>query len=88
MEKGTSHSGGIQECYQSTYGCDGKAKSHLEFNLVEGVKNNKKDFFKCIRSKRKTREVGLLPCGSEAIVMKDSEKAELLNAFFCFSLHS
>lgn len=64
-------------------GCDGKAKSHL----VEGVKDNKEGFFKYIRSKRKTREdMGLLLCGSEAVVLKDSEKEELLNAFFFASV--
>lgn len=33
-----------------------KAKAHVEFNLVREVKNNNKDFFKCVSSKRNTRE--------------------------------
>jgi len=33
-----------------------KANAHVEFNLVRDVKNNKKDFFKYLGSKRKTRE--------------------------------
>ena len=33
-----------------------KAKAHLELNLARDVKDNKKGFFKCISSKRKTRE--------------------------------
>lgn len=40
-------------------------------------------FFKYISSKKKTREnVGLLMNGMDALVTKDTEKAELLNAFF------
>lgn len=33
-----------------------KAKAHLELNLVREVKDNKKDFFKHVNSKRKIRE--------------------------------
>lgn len=40
-------------------------------------------FFKYISSKKKTREnVGLLMNGVDALVTKDTEKAELLNVFF------
>ncbi|GAB0208601.1 hypothetical protein GRJ2_003325800 [Grus japonensis] len=47
------------------------------------VKDNKKGFFKYISSKRKTREnVGPLLNEVGALVMEDTEKAELLNAFF------
>jgi len=53
-----------------------KAKVHLELNLARDVKDNKKDFYKYISSKRKTRDkVG-------ALVTEDTQKAELLNAFF------
>ncbi|GAB0182218.1 hypothetical protein GRJ2_000687100 [Grus japonensis] len=60
-----------------------KAKTHLELNLARDVKDNKKGFFKYISSKRKTREnVGLLLNEVGALVMEDTEKTELLNAFF------
>ncbi|GAB0186019.1 mitochondrial enolase superfamily member 1 [Grus japonensis] len=60
-----------------------KAKAHLELNLARGIKHNKKGFFKYISSKRKTREnVGLLLNEVGALVMEDTEKAELLNAAF------
>jgi len=60
-----------------------KAKVHLELNLAKDVKDNEKGFFKYNSSKRKTREnVRLLLNGVSALVMEDTEKAELLNAFF------
>ncbi|PKU30254.1 rna-directed dna polymerase from mobile element jockey-like [Limosa lapponica baueri] len=60
-----------------------KAKAHLELNLVRDIKDSRKDFFKYISSKRKTREnVGPLLNEVAALVMEDAEKAELLNAFF------
>ncbi|GAB0202805.1 mitochondrial enolase superfamily member 1 [Grus japonensis] len=60
-----------------------KAKAHLELNLARDVKDNKKGFFKYINSKRKTREnVGLLLNEVGTLVMEDTEKEELLNAFF------
>ncbi|GAB0206875.1 mitochondrial enolase superfamily member 1 [Grus japonensis] len=60
-----------------------KAKAHLELNLAMDVKDNKKGFFKYISSKRKTREnVGLLLNEVGALVTEDTEKMELLNAFF------
>ncbi|PKU44228.1 rna-directed dna polymerase from mobile element jockey-like [Limosa lapponica baueri] len=55
-----------------------EAKVHLELNLARDVKDNKKGFFKYISSKRKTRE----KVGHWALVMEDTEKAELLNATF------
>ncbi|GAB0209948.1 mitochondrial enolase superfamily member 1 [Grus japonensis] len=60
-----------------------KAKAHLELNLAGEVKDSKKGFFKYIGSKRKTREnVGPLLNEVGALVEEDTEKAELLNAFF------
>jgi len=60
-----------------------KAKVHLELNLARDVKDNKKDLFKYISSKQMTREnVGSLLSEVGALVMDDTEKAELLNAFF------
>lgn len=60
-----------------------KAKAHLELDLARDVKDNKKGFFKCINRKRKTGEnIGPLLNGVGALVTKDMEKSELLNAFF------
>ncbi|GAB0206062.1 mitochondrial enolase superfamily member 1 [Grus japonensis] len=60
-----------------------KVKAHLELKLARDVKANKKGFFKYISSKRKTREnVGPLLNEVSALVTEDTEKAELLNAFF------
>ncbi|GAB0186306.1 mitochondrial enolase superfamily member 1 [Grus japonensis] len=60
-----------------------KAKARLEFSPARDVKDNKKGFFKYISSKRKTREnVGPLLNEVGALVMEDTEKVELLNAFF------
>jgi len=60
-----------------------KAKVHLELKLARDVKNNKKRFFKYISSKQKTRDnMGPLLNDLGALVTEDTEKAELLNAFF------
>jgi len=69
----------VRACREETR----KAKAHLELNLERNVKENKKDFFKYISSKQKTRE-NMAPLLKEigALVMEDTEKAELLNAFF------
>ncbi|GAB0183494.1 hypothetical protein GRJ2_000814700 [Grus japonensis] len=59
-----------------------QAKAHLELNLARDVKDKKKGFFKYISSKRKTREnAGLLLNEVGALVMADTEKVELVNAF-------
>jgi len=59
------------------------SKAHLEFSLVREVKCNKKGFFKYVSIKRKTRK-NVSPLLSEVgnLVMEDTEKAELSNAFF------
>jgi len=60
-----------------------KAKAHLELKLARDVKNNKKDFFNYISSKRKARDkVGPLLNEVGVLLTKDAEKAELPNAFF------
>jgi len=60
-----------------------KAKVHLELNLERDVKDNKKGFLKYISSKWMIRKnVGLLLKKVSALVLEDTEKAELLNAFF------
>uniref|UniRef100_A0A8B9BIA0 Reverse transcriptase domain-containing protein n=1 Tax=Anser brachyrhynchus TaxID=132585 RepID=A0A8B9BIA0_9AVES len=60
-----------------------RAKAHLELNLATAVKDNKKRFYKCINTKRRTKENlhPLLDAGGN-LVTKDEEKAEVLNAFF------
>ena len=60
-----------------------KAKAQLELNLAAGVKGNKKLFYKCINSKRRTRE-NLHSLLDEAgnVTTEDKEKADILNAFF------
>lgn len=65
-----------------------KDKDHLELSLTKDVMDNKKCFFRYISSKRSNREyVGLLLNGVGALMMKDTEKTVILNAFFCFSFH-
>jgi len=57
-----------------------KAKAHLELNLASDVKDNKQGFFKYISSK--WENVGPLLNEVGALVTENTEKAELLNAFF------
>lgn len=60
-----------------------KTKAHVELNLARNAKDNNKGFFKYISSKTKTWEnVGPLLSGVDAVVVKDTEKEGLLNAFF------
>ncbi|XP_064909576.1 gamma-1-syntrophin isoform X3 [Columba livia] len=59
------------------------AKASLELQLARGVKDSKKNFFKYIADKTNTRgNVGPLMNGVGALVAEDTEKEELLNAFF------
>lgn len=54
----------------------------MELNLAGDVKDNKKGFFKYVHSKRKIREnESLLLSEVGALVLKDTEKAKLLNVF-------
>jgi len=59
----------------------GKAKVHLELNLARDVKDNMKSFFKYISSKGKSRD-NVEPMLNKvgALVMENTDKAELLNA--------
>jgi len=60
-----------------------KAKAYLELKLARDVRNNKKGFFNNISSKWKPRDhVGPLLNEVGVLVTEDTEKAELLNAFF------
>ncbi|KAK4819386.1 hypothetical protein QYF61_003657 [Mycteria americana] len=72
--------------------CRGKirrAKAELELNLAAAVKDNKKHFFKYISGKRRAKE-NLQPLvdGGGNTVIKDEEKAEVLNAFFASVFNS
>lgn len=61
----------------------GKAKVHLELNLVEKVKDNKKGYFKYINNKMKTKDnMGPLLNVGESLVTEDAKKAGLLNTSF------
>lgn len=83
MELGTSSLGGYRDRVQAPRDGVRKAKTHLKWNRTRDVKSNKEGFYKSASSKGKTREnVGLLLNGAVALVMKDTEEAKLLNAFF------
>lgn len=65
-----------------------RRKAHLELNFCEDVEDNKKDFFKYINNKRSTKgNVGPLLTGTVTVATEAAEKAEVLNAFFDFSVH-
>lgn len=50
---------------------------------MRDVKGNKKSFYRCIGSKRKTgKNVGPLLNGVENLVTKDAKQAEVLGVFF------
>jgi len=69
----------VRTCREATR----KAKAHLEVNLASHVKDKKQGFCNYTSSKQKTREnVGLLLNEVGAMVVEDTEKAELLNALF------
>ncbi|KAK4821278.1 hypothetical protein QYF61_017642 [Mycteria americana] len=60
-----------------------RAKAELELSLAAAIKDNKKQFFKYISSKRRAKEnlQPLVDVGGNTVT-KDEEKAEVLNAFF------
>ncbi|KAK4815922.1 LOW QUALITY PROTEIN: hypothetical protein QYF61_010179 [Mycteria americana] len=66
-----------------------RARPELELNLATAVKDNKKYFFKYISNKRRGKE-NLQPLvdGGGNTVIKDEEKAEVLNAFFASVFNS
>lgn len=57
-------------------------------SLASDVKGNKKNFYRYVSDKTKTREnVGPLCKEREDLGSLDMEKAETLNDFFCLDLH-
>ncbi|KAJ7412510.1 rna-directed dna polymerase from mobile element jockey-like [Willisornis vidua] len=67
---------GVQESWNAT-------RKVKELSLVKEIKDKKEDFYKCIISKRKIREnVRPLLNEVDVLVTEDTEKTELLNAFF------
>jgi len=78
-KEGQATSEGYRNAVRAYRNATRKAKAHLELKLAR-VKNNKKGFFNYISSKRKARGPLLNEAG--VLVMEDTEKAELLNAFF------
>ncbi|PKU49555.1 hypothetical protein llap_108 [Limosa lapponica baueri] len=60
-----------------------QAKASIELDLARDIKDNKKNFYKYVRDKGKTREdVGPLQKKTGDLVTQDVEKAEVLNDFF------
>ncbi|GAB0210007.1 hypothetical protein GRJ2_003466500 [Grus japonensis] len=60
-----------------------KAKALIELNLARDVKDNKKNFYRYVSDKRRTREnVGPLRNETGNLIIQDMEKAEVLNDFF------
>ncbi|GAB0205527.1 mitochondrial enolase superfamily member 1 [Grus japonensis] len=59
------------------------AKAQLELKLASTVGHNKKDFFKYVNNKRRTREsIGSLLDENGHLTNRDIDKAETFNAFF------
>ncbi|PKU27671.1 hypothetical protein llap_22025 [Limosa lapponica baueri] len=60
-----------------------KAKAEIELNLARDIEGNKKNFYRYVSDKRKTREnVGPLRKETGNLVTQDMDKAEVLNDFF------
>lgn len=58
-------------------------KAYLELNLMMSSKDNKKGFYRCITSQRKSRgRLVLLLNGTWDLVTNNTEKPEELNALF------
>lgn len=60
----------------------GHEMRNVEFNLAKHVKDKKKGFFKHINKWKTKDDVGRLLKGGGTLITEDTEKAELLNAFF------
>ncbi|KFU99993.1 hypothetical protein N340_08025, partial [Tauraco erythrolophus] len=60
-----------------------KAKALIELNLARDIKGNKKNFYRYVSDKKRSREnVGPLRKETGDLATRDMEKAEVLNDFF------
>ncbi|KFV08322.1 hypothetical protein N340_11415, partial [Tauraco erythrolophus] len=60
-----------------------KAKALIELNLARDIKGNKKNFYRYVSDKKRSREnVGPLRKETGDLATQDMEKAEVLNDFF------
>ncbi|KFV08192.1 hypothetical protein N340_06134, partial [Tauraco erythrolophus] len=60
-----------------------KAKALIELNLARDIKGNKKNFYRYVSDKKRSREkVGPLQKEIGDLATRDMEKAEVLNDFF------
>ncbi|KFV02207.1 hypothetical protein N340_13570, partial [Tauraco erythrolophus] len=60
-----------------------KPKALIELNLVRDIKGNKKNFYRYVSDKKRSREnVGPLRKETGDLATQDMEKAEVLNDFF------
>ncbi|KFV09627.1 hypothetical protein N340_04878, partial [Tauraco erythrolophus] len=60
-----------------------KAKALIGLNLARDIKGNKKNFYRYVSDKKRSREnVGPLQKEMEDLATRDMEKAEVLNYFF------
>ncbi|KFU99773.1 hypothetical protein N340_10986, partial [Tauraco erythrolophus] len=60
-----------------------KAEALIELNLARDIKGNKKNFYRYVSHKKRTREnVGPLRKETGDLATRDMEKAEVLNDFF------
>ncbi|KFV20297.1 hypothetical protein N340_07071, partial [Tauraco erythrolophus] len=60
-----------------------KAKALIELNLARDIKGNKKNFYRYVSDKKRSREnVGPLRKETGNLATRDMEKAEVLNDFF------
>ena len=60
-----------------------KAKAQLELKLASVVSDNKVAFFKCVHSKRRSKEnIGPILVEDGPLTTRDEEKAEAFKAFF------
>ncbi|KFV09134.1 hypothetical protein N340_03481, partial [Tauraco erythrolophus] len=60
-----------------------KAKALIELNLARDIKGNKKNFYRYVSDKKRSREnVGPLQKETGDLATQDMEKAEVVNEFF------
>ncbi|KFV13270.1 hypothetical protein N340_03166, partial [Tauraco erythrolophus] len=60
-----------------------KAKALIELNLARDIKGNKKNFYRYVSDKKRSKEnVSPLQKETGDLATQDMEKAEVLNAFF------